>query len=137
MSYLLDTNIISELVKRRKNAGVLDWFAATRSVDHYLSVLTVGELLRGVHRLRNRGDHRQADVLERAMTELRAEFAERIVPVAPDVAQEWALQPLSRSIPVVDALIGATARARGWTLVTRNTKDFDHVGVRLLNPFTS
>lgn len=136
MSFLLDTNVLSELTKRRKNAGVLDWLAATRSTDHYVSVLTVGELGRGIERLRRRGDHLQVAGLELFLSGVRAEYAERIVPILLNTADEWSRQPPEHTVGIVDALIGATAQANGWTLVTRNTSDFEHLDIRLLNPFS-
>jgi predicted nucleic acid-binding protein len=136
MSFLLDTNVISELTRRRKNPGVLDWFAATRSAEHYVSVLTIGEIGRGINRLRRRGDHQQAASLELFLTEVRSEYHERIMPVLLGAADKWSQQPPERPVGIVDALIGATAQANGWTLVTRNTKDFEPLGVRLLNPFS-
>lgn len=136
MTYLIDTNVVSDIAKRRRNPGVLDWLADTRSSSHYISVLSIGELERGIEGVRNRADHRQVESLERAVATIRAEFRSRIVPVTLDVAESWARQPVERPVPVVDALIGATAMVHGWTLVTRNTKDFQHIGVPLLNPFT-
>lgn len=136
MSFLLDTNVLSELTKRRRNSGVLDWLAATRSTEHYVSVLTIGEIGRGIGRLQRRGDHEQAARLELFLSGVRAEYDERIVPVLLDAAHEWARQSPEHPFGIVDALIGATAQANDWTLVTRNTRDFEHLGVRLLNPFT-
>lgn len=137
MSFLLDTNVVSELVKRRKDPGVLDWFAATRGVDHYVSVLTIGEIRRGIQRLRRRGDDDQAGRLDLFLDGVRAEYEERIVPVSLAAADAWAAQPASRPMTIVDALIAATAQAHGWTLVTRNAKDFEPTGVRVLNPFST
>lgn len=137
MSFLLDTNVLSELVKRRKDPGVLDWLAVTHATEHYVSVLTIGEIRRGIRRLQHRGDHQQAARLELFLAGVRAEYEERIIPVTLGAADVWSEHPPSRPVPVIDALIGATAQTHGWTLVTRNTKDFEHTGVRLLNPFTT
>jgi hypothetical protein len=136
MSFLLDTNVISELTKRRKNARVLDWLAETRSTDHYLSVLTIGEIGRGITRLQRRGDHEQAHKVDLFLSGVRAEYQDRIVPVLLDTADEWSRHPPEHPVGIVDALIGATAQANGWTLVTRNTRDFEHLDIRLLNPFS-
>jgi len=136
MTYLIDTNVLSELAKKRRNPGVLDWLASTDASGHHISVLTIGELRRGIERVRRRGDASQVASLERALAAVRSEFPERVVPVTLDVADEWSRLPVDRPLPVVDALIGATARARGWTVVTRNVRDFAPLGVPTLNPFT-
>lgn len=136
MTYLIDTNVVSEIAKRRRNAGVLDWLAATQSDGHHLSVLTIGELLRGIERVRRRKDQDQVRSLERTLATIRADFRDRIAPVSLDVAEEWARLPPGRPVPTVDALIGATARVHGWTLVTRNTKDFAQLNISLVNPFS-
>lgn len=134
MTYLIDTNVVSEIAKRRRNPGVLDWLAATRQAGHHISVLSLGELGRGIEAVRRRGDERQVESLERALRTVRKDFENRIIPVTLDVAEIWARIPVTT--PTVDALIGATALAHGWTVVTRNTKDFAPIGVQLLNPFT-
>lgn len=136
MSYLLGTNIVSELVKRRKNPGLLDWLASANRGDRYLSVITLGEIRRGIHILERRNDHGQATRLEDWLAETTSEFADRIVPVTVEVADRWGRYEAERPMPTADALIGATAEVHGWTLVTRNTKDFEHLNLRLLNPFT-
>jgi predicted nucleic acid-binding protein len=136
MTFLLDTNVVSELIKRRKNPGVLDWLAATSRHDHHLSVMSVGEIRRGISLLRLRNDHEQAGRVERWLAETVRDFAHRIVPVSVDAAQRWGHQDAVRPMPITDGLIGATAAAHEWTLVTRNTRDFEHLGVPLLNPFT-
>lgn len=136
MTYLLDTNVLSELVKQRKNPGVLDWFAGTHRGDHHVSVMTFGELRRGVRRLELRNDTAQARRFAGWLDSTVTEYAGRIVPVTVDVAQRWGILDARRPTPVADGIIGATAAARGMTLVTRNVKDFQHIGVPLLNPFS-
>ncbi len=134
MTYLIDTNVVSEIAKRRRNPGVMDWLAATRQTGHHISVLSLGELGRGIEAVRRRGDERQVESLQRALQTVRKDFENRIIPVTLDVAEIWARLPVTT--PAVDALIGATALAHGWTVVTRNTKDFAPIGVPVLNPFT-
>lgn len=135
MSFLLDTNIVSEVRKPGRNAGVARWISATPLADQHISVLTIGEIGRGISRLRRRHDE-QAGVVESWLHGLIEEFGPRIIPVTVDVGLEWAGQDPRRRPSIVDALIGATAVVRGWTLVTRNTADFEHLGVPLLNPFS-
>lgn len=137
MTYLLDTNILSELIKRRKNAGVLDWLAATSALDHHVSVLSIGEIRRGISLLQIRNDHAQAARYETWLASTLTQFADRIVPVDTEIAQHWGHSDAVRPMPTADALIGATAAVRGWSLVTRNTKDFEPLQIRLINPFTS
>jgi predicted nucleic acid-binding protein len=135
VNYLLDTNVVSEVHKPVRNPGVVDWLEATLATEQFISVLTVGELHRGVTRLRNRGDHAQAETVERFAGDTEQQFAERILPVTTDVAVGWARQPLGATIPPIDALIAATANVCGMTVVTRNVKNFEPTGARLVNPF--
>lgn len=136
MTYLLDTNVISETRKRQPAPGVAEWIAATPPDRLYVSVLTLGEIDQGIVRIRSRGDHQQASALERWLQEVEAGFAERIIPVTLRIAGEWGRQQLEQPVPVIDALIAATAKVYGWIVVTRNAKDFERAGVQVLNPFT-
>jgi predicted nucleic acid-binding protein len=132
--YLIDTNVLSEQRKREPNSGVTAWFDATRTADVRLSVITIGEIRRGITLLQLRQDLTQAGHFERWLSVTLEHFDERIVPVTEAAAQRWGEYDARR--PTGDGLIGATAAVHGWTLVTRNTKDFRHIGVELLNPFT-
>lgn len=136
MSYLLDTNVLSETRRRRPDPGVTEWISATPPDRLHLSALTVGEIGRGISHLLYRGDHRQAALFEGWLDDVVDEFGDRIVPVTVDVARQWGRQSPARPVPTVDALIAATATVHGWTLVTRNAKDFDRADVPVLNPFT-
>lgn len=137
MIYLVDTNVISEQRKAAPDASVTAWFARTEPDETRISVITVGEIRRGISLLELRRDHQQAARYETWLSTTIREFGERIVPVTTDAAQRWGHQDARWAMPTADGLIGATAGAHGWTLVTRNTKDFEHVGVPLLNPFTA
>jgi predicted nucleic acid-binding protein len=134
LSYLLDTNIVSELRKRDPDPRLLAWYATVRPVDLYLSVLTIGEIRRGVERLRRR-DPVQAARMEFWLTGLHVNFRNRIVGVDATIAEEWGRISGPDPLPVVDGLLAASAIVRDWTLVTRNMRDVIHCGVRLLNPF--
>lgn len=136
MSFLLDADVLSNSSKKRPNAGVANWLENTPPEHMFVSVLTIGEIHRGATKVRARGDVRQARYIEGWMAEMIAAFNERIVPVTLEVAEEWGGQQLQRPETAIDDLLAATAAARRLTVVTRNTKDFEHTGVRLLNPFS-
>lgn len=134
MSFLLDTNVISETRKRRPDIGVVDWIGSVEADSLYLSVLTVGEIEWGISQLRRRGDERQASSYAAWVATLSEAFAGRIVPVSGEIARRWG-QAGSDVTSTVDALLGATAQVHGWTLVTRNVKDFVALDIAVLNPF--
>lgn len=136
MSFLLDTNIVSEIRKKAPNAGVAAWFDAVSARDLFLSVLVIGEIRQGVERLARR-DAAQAAVFEQWLTQLGEVYAERIVPVTAEIADKWGHLNVPDPLPVVDGLLAATAMVHGWTLVTRNGADVASTGVRVLNPFSA
>ncbi len=135
MTYLLDTNVISETRRRQPSAQVTSWIAATPPERLHVSVLTLGEIEQGIARIHGRGDQAQAAGLEHWLREVERGFADRILPITLQVAAAWGRHQQSQPLPVVDGLIAATARANGLTVVTRNTKDFVRSGVETLNPF--
>ena len=136
MTYLLDTNVISELRKGdRCDANVAAWYAGVEETDIFLSVLVLGELRRGIERIRRR-DPQQTIVLERWLEETALRFAGRIVPVDDMIAELWGRTYYVRNVPVVDGLLAATAIAHDMTLVTRNVSDVEGLGVRVLDPFS-
>ena len=135
MSLLLDTNILSELRKgARANARVRGWFEGVTVDEIYLSVLVVGELRRGVE-LVGRRDARQATALERWLTRVTSDHAERILPIDGPVADQWGRLTAKQPGSVIDTLMAATALVHGLMLVTRNVKDVAWTGVSWLNPF--
>lgn len=136
MTYLLDTNVLSETRKRQPAAGVTGWLEATPTDRMHVSVLTLGEIEQGIARVRGRGDLDQAAALERWLRDVETGFEDRVLPVTLPVAAVWGRQWYSQPLPVIDALIAATARVHGMTVVTRNVKDFQLAGVQVLNPFT-
>lgn len=135
MTYLLDTNVLSETRRRHPAAGVADWIAATPSDRLHVSVLTLGEIEHGIARVRGRGDSRQASALERWLRDVEIGFEGRILSITLPVAAAWGRQQFAQPLPAIDAFIAATARAHGMTVVTRNVKDFELAGVQVLNPF--
>lgn len=136
MSYLLDTNVLSEWRKPVPDHGVVEWLATTEVDELFISVITIGEIRRGIVKLRLRNDHRHAAAYESWLAATKELFADRLAPVSVEAAEEWGHLIADRPVSTADGLIAATAKVHGWTVVTRNTKDFDTTGVRLLNPFT-
>ena len=139
MRYLLDTNVISELVRPSPSANVVEWVRARSALDLVLSVLTLGELEKGIRAL---AVGARRDRLTRwARTELPAQFLGRVLSVDHDVAVAWgvlaaAAQAAGRPLPVIDGLLLATAEAHGLTLVTRHVSDCAGRGVAVLDPWT-
>lgn len=132
MKYLLDTNVISEARKPRGDERVKRWISSVPVEDLYLSVLTLGEVRRGIGLLEGR-DPVQAQVYEAWLATVLRDYADRIMPVDAETAEEWG--SMNVPVPVVDGLMAATAKVRNMTLVTRNTRDVARTGARLLNPF--
>lgn len=136
MSYLLDTNIVSEIRKaERADVHVTDWYASVSDENLYLSVLVLGEIRQGVERVRPR-DPVAATALERWLARVQDTFGPRILPVSLSVAEEWGRMNSVRPLPVVDSLLAATAKVHGLTLITRNIADIAGTGVACLDPFT-
>jgi toxin FitB len=135
MSYLLDTNVVSELRKSEADENVRRWVAGIPESLLYVSVLALGEIRQGIERLRPR-DPRQADVYEVWLRSLEQDFAARILPVDHLVAAEWGRLNAVRALPVIDGLMAATAKVKGWTLVTRNGADVADLGLPVLDPWT-
>ncbi|MGA2008293.1 MAG: type II toxin-antitoxin system VapC family toxin [Solirubrobacteraceae bacterium] len=133
MSFLLDTNAVSE-IRRGRDQWVRAWVSEVADADLHLSVLTLGEIRKGIELLRDR-DPAQAEVFASWLNELRTRFADRIVPIDDRVAEEWGRLNAAAPRNTIDGLIAATARIRGLTVVTRNTDDFEGCGVPLLNPW--
>jgi len=135
MPYLLDTNVLSELRKgRRANPEVLGWAEARRRDAHYVSVLSLGEVRRGIEMLRGRPRTQRAE-LEAWLERLTRDYEDVILGVTVEVADRWGRLGAIRPLPVVDGLLAATALEHGLTLATRNVKDFRGLGVEVENPF--
>jgi toxin FitB len=135
VSYLIDTNIISELRKGdRCDRRVAAWYASIADEDLFLSTLVLGEIRKGVELARTR-DPDKAAMLERWLGEVEAAFGGRVLGIDNAVADQWGRMSAIKPAPVVDGLLAATAMTNGLTLVTRNDRDVAGLGAAILNPF--
>ena len=136
--YLIDTNVISEQRKKNNaNPGVNKFFANAnlQGQDLFVSVITVGELRRGVELIRYRGDKLQAEKLEEWLTKIINEYPENILDFTENESQVWGRLRVPHHANALDKQIAATALTSGLILATRNIDDFVGTGVELLNPF--
>ncbi len=135
MSFLIDTNVVSE-IRWWRDPHVRAWAEAVEDIDLHLSVMTLGEIRKGIDLLRGR-DPAQAEVLASWLGELRTRFVDRILAIDARIAQEWGRLNAIAIRNTVDSLIAATACVYDLTVVTRNIGDFEGCGVPLLNPWQS
>jgi len=139
MSFLLDTNVVSEWTKPQPNAGVAQWLDEVEEDAVFLSVVTFAELRHGIERLAPGARRKQLDTWLRSELPLR--FEGRIAPVDGAVADEWGrmvarCETRGKSIAAMDALIASTAEVHDFTLVTRNVSDFKFALKSVLNPWS-
>lgn len=136
MSYLVDTNVFSELAKTRPNDAVVAWLRSNEP-RLYVSAVTIGEIRRGIERL---PDGERKKQLREWMTDLCRSLKGRVLSFNASTAQVWgqlkaAWDLAGIAVPSLDGQIAATAQRHGLTLVTRNTADFSRTGVKLVDPF--
>jgi len=137
VKYLVDTNVISELRKgQRCHESVAAWWSTVAPEDIFLSVLTIGEIRKGVESVRRR-DARSAGTLEAWLLRLISHYRDQILAIELDIVEEWGWMSVPDPLPVVDGLLAATAKVRGLTLVTRNFADIARTGVDSFNPWRS
>lgn len=136
MSFLLDTNVVSELRKVRGDPRVATWFRSIASEDLHLSVVVIAELRRGVERIRRR-DAAQALQLETWLTRVKDAFGKRILPITVPIAEEWGRINVPDPLPIFDGLLVATAKIHGLTLVTRDISDLQRRGFPVVNPWAA
>lgn len=135
MSYLIDTNVISEISKgARCDANVSVWYASIADADIFLSTLVLGEIRKGAELARPRNAAKAA-ALERWLRDVEAAFDGRVLGIDNAVSDQWGRMSAIRSVPVIDGLLAATALAHDLTLVTRNDRDVAGVGAKVINPF--
>lgn len=135
MSYLLDTNIISETIRRSPNKKLIGWLEQLPEEALFVSVLTLGEIRKGIEAL---SDEKRREKLRLWLEhELPTWFEGRVLPVDIAVADRWGrlLAEASRPVPSIDSLLAATALHHELRLVTRNERDFDYPGIEVINPF--
>lgn len=136
--FLLDTNIPSETLRPVPNAKVAAWLESQSKEVQFLSVVTIGELRRGITLLAQGARRTQLEEFIKVAVPLW--FAGRVLPVTQAIAERWGVldgrrQAAGQPLGVADGMIAATALEHGLTLVTRNTKDYDGLGVALINPW--
>ncbi len=136
--YLIDTNCLSELTRVRPDENVINWFTSHDESTMYLSVITVGELVKGITRLPDSA--KKVNLTQWIQNELESRFRHRVLTIDERVATEWGrlqAQMDSDGCPIhaVDALIAATCITHNLILVTRNIKDFERTGLNLINPW--
>jgi len=138
MKYLFDTCVISELVSKQPSARVVEWVDSLDTDDVYLSVLTIGEIIKGIEKLPK--SRRKTELHTWLKEDLLARFQGKIIPVDTDVIVEWGIltahvESAGKPMPAIDALIAATAKVNQLTLVTRNVSDFNAADMKVLNPW--
>ena len=139
MSYLIDTCCISELVKKKPNPNVVKWFADQDELSMYLSVITFGELRKGIEKL---PDSRKKIELNRWVKEdLNHRFKNRVLNITMEEVNKWGeilatAEKNGKPLPAVDSLIAATAKVHDLSVVTRITQDMEDSGVEVINPWT-
>jgi tRNA(fMet)-specific endonuclease VapC len=138
MNYLLDTNVISELIAREPNQKVVDWIDSLDPETVYLSVITIGELRKGTEKLAS--SRRKDQLTTWLASDLLRRFADKMVAITIDVMLVWGeltrrLERDGKPIAAIDSLIAASVLEGQYTLVTRNEDDFQHTGVPIINPW--
>jgi len=138
MKYLLDTCVISELVAKKPNPGVLKWIDSIDPDSAYLSVITIGEIKKGIEKLPH--SQRRTNLHAWLTEDLLARFSSRILPIDTDVVLIWgqlagSLESEGKKMGAIDSLIAASAIHNHCSLVTRNETDFKHTGISVINPW--
>jgi|LauGreDrversion4_1035100.scaffolds.fasta_scaffold65902_3 toxin FitB len=135
--YLLDTCLLSELIRKEPNQGVLDWIKDKEESSLFLSVLTIGELRKGIVKLKPSTKKKELTLW---FAELESRFKDRIIPIDIQISLKWGeiqanLEVNGNSMPTIDSLIASTALCKNLIVVTRNGKDMKQSHVEILNPW--
>jgi toxin FitB len=141
MSYLLDTCVISESIKKNPDVDVVSWINAQLPDGLFLSVVSIAEIKKGIYKIKP-SQPQKAVLLQNWLNAIELEFSQRILPLSSDVLERWAYlsaqtEMQGNKLAVMDSLIAGTSSHYSLTLVTRNTEDFKHCGLNLFNPFSS
>ena len=135
MAFLLDTNVLSELRKgARCDSKVRAWARTHQSARHCISVLSLGEIRKGIELLRKKDPH-QCSAFEHWLTRIRTDCAEDLLPITDTIVERWGQLMDDQPQPVADSLIAATALEHNLTVVTRNVSDFSRTGANVVDPF--
>ena len=139
MNYLLDTNIISELISKNPNKKVTDFILSLDEEKLYLSVITIGEIKSGIEKLDD--GRKKEKLLHWLENDLLVRFHSRIINIDVEVMLQWGvtntqLKKLGKTLPIMDSIIGSIAQAKNLILLTRNEKDFKNLDIKIINPFT-
>ncbi len=132
--YLLDTNVISETIKKAPNQDVIRWLASVDASQFLLSVLAIAEIRKGIEKLQDAT--KKQCIIQWLENDLTTKFHGRIIPINQDIAEKWGYLSAYKNIPAIDGLIAATALVFNYKLVTRNIKDFEGIiGLEIINPW--
>ncbi|MCR9191684.1 MAG: type II toxin-antitoxin system VapC family toxin [Gammaproteobacteria bacterium] len=132
--YLLDTNVISETIKKSPNQKVIQWLSSVDASQFLLSILTIGEIRKGIEKLQDTA--KKQSIIQWLENDLATKFHGRIIPIDQNIAEKWGYLSAYTNIPAIDGLIAATALVFNYKLVTRNTKDFENIiGLEIMNPW--
>ncbi len=138
MKYLLDTNVISELISKNPNEKVLKFVNSLDTSDVFLSAITIGEIKSGIENIQSDA---KKELLSRWLhNDLLNKFENHIIPVDIEIMLTWGsinheLKKQGRPLPIMDSIIGATCLSKKLTLITRNEKDFQNLAIKIINPF--
>jgi toxin FitB len=137
LSYLIDTNVLSELRRKKPDPKVVKWLSARAPTQLYVSVLTLGEIRKGIEQLGVADAMRKAALLDWLAIELPTYFGQRLLSIDANVAEVWGklVAKAGRPLPAIDSLLAATALNHQLVVVTRNTRDFSDMGVEVLDPW--
>ncbi len=138
MNYILDTCVISELIKNAREQKVVNWIDNIEEDKLYLSVITIGELEKGISKLKS--SKRKVTITEWLHEDLLIRFSNRILALDIDILLQWgkltaSLESKGIKMPTIDSLIAATAKKYSFCLVTRNERDFQNCDIQILNPW--
>ncbi len=139
MNYLLDTNIISELISKTPDRNVVDYLLSLDEERLYLSVMTIGEIKSGIEKLDD--GHKKSKLIHWLENDLLIRFQGRIIPIDIEIMLQWGvmrnrIKQIGKPLPIMDSLIGVTSQVRNLLLLTRNEKDFQNLDIKIFNPFT-